>query len=330
MTARVAGFVSRADAGLRAPRSRSRNLDPSRGGVALHYGGGGTPTSHGGCVSTWRGWQDYHLSRGWADIAYSFGFCQHGYVFAGRGFGTRTAANGTNSGNDSFYAACWIGGTNATPSRDAIDAVEWIVKAARDEGSAGTAVRPHRWFKSTGCPGDALTVTAARLHQSSITVGPVEPVTPAPGMRDYPVRSGDTLWNIAERAYGDPDLWELIFDSNPKTLQGSKTLAAGMTLWLPADVPEEYLMPSLTEIDKLLADRLAGLPGSTRDTILGARIGPVQARGVSDTVEAYLVGNGQLNKFRDLVRAAVQEAVEAGKTPDEAADAAVDALGAGK
>lgn len=35
--------------------------------------------------------------------------CHHGYRFTGRGLGVRSAAQGTNAGNDSFHAVCFLG-----------------------------------------------------------------------------------------------------------------------------------------------------------------------------------------------------------------------------
>lgn len=169
MTARIAGFVTRAEAGLRKPKSISRNISPGDGGVALHYGGPAQRLhNHADCVTRWRQWQDFHMdSRGWADIAYTMGVCQHGFVFAGRGAGIRTAANGTNYGNQNFYAVCWLGGEGQTPTQLALDAFEWAVLNLRKTG-AGRAVRPHQFFKGTACPGGHLVAHAGRLHNTDI------------------------------------------------------------------------------------------------------------------------------------------------------------------
>ncbi len=161
MTARIAGFVTRADAGLRGPKSVSQSITPGGGGVGIHYGGPRQPAAdsgadHSKCVSTWKAWQNYHMgTHGWSDIAYTGGFCNHGYAFAGRGQGVRTAANGTNSGNQSYYAVTWIGGDGQTPTPEALDAADWWVEQLRKSGS-GRKVKPHRFFKPTGCPGDPL------------------------------------------------------------------------------------------------------------------------------------------------------------------------------
>lgn len=149
----IAGFVTRADAGLTRPRSVSRSIDPF--GSAIHYGGPAQNIrSHTDCVRRWKAWQNYHMNTlGWVDIAYSGGFCDHGYAFAGRGFGIRTAANGTNQGNYRYYAYCWIGGQGENPTDGALDAAAWWVSEARKAGGAGPDVQPHSAFKSTACPG---------------------------------------------------------------------------------------------------------------------------------------------------------------------------------
>jgi len=169
MTAKIVGFVTRAEAGLRSPRSVSYNVDPDRGGVAVHYGGnGGPPSDHDGCLKRWKAWQNFHMgSRGWVDIAYNFGYCNHGYAFAGRGFGVRSAAQGTNDGNQRYLAAVWIGGGNAKPTDDALNALEWIISQVRAHGG-GDEVRPHRSFHSTSCPGDFLAAFANDLNGKAI------------------------------------------------------------------------------------------------------------------------------------------------------------------
>ena len=198
MTARIVGFVTRADAGLRGPKSVSRNITPERGGSAPHYGGpkqsAAEPGSdHAQCIKTWRGWQTYHMNtKGWSDIAYTGGFCNHGFAFAGRGIGVRTAANGTNTGNQNYYAFTWIGGEGQTPTQEALDAADWWVEQLRKSG-AGRAVKPHRFFKSTGCPGDPLVGYAASRDGKDVeSAAAPAPAPSKPAPKPQPT-SGDTL-----------------------------------------------------------------------------------------------------------------------------------------
>lgn len=185
MTARIAGFVTRAAAGLRGPESISRNITPDKGGVAIHYGGPRQPAAesdadHALCVKTWLAWQNYHMNvHGWVDIAYTGGFCNHGFAFAGRGAGIRTAAQGTNAGNQNYYGVVWIGGEYQTPTQAAYDAAEWWIDQLRKNGKAGKSVKPHRFFHLTGCPGDSLLAFATTHDGKDISIAPPKPA-PAP------------------------------------------------------------------------------------------------------------------------------------------------------
>jgi hypothetical protein len=114
---------------------------------------------HANCARRVRAIQDFHMDgRGWADIAYSYLACKHGFVYEGRGVGVRTAAQGTDAGNDGYHAVCFLG--DDTPDRDDVtDAGRVAIRAAVEHCNrwAGvSAVRPHSWFKPTACPGDDL------------------------------------------------------------------------------------------------------------------------------------------------------------------------------
>lgn len=195
MTARITGFVSRADAGLQAPRSVSRSITPASGGVALHYGGPAVAIdSHQDCVRVWRGWQTFHMNtKGWADIAYTMGVCQHGYVFAGRGAGVRTAANGTDAGNQSYYAVCWIGGKGQQPTQLALDAFDWAIENLRKTG-AGRRTRPHHVFRSTECPGLELTGHAGARDGKDIEQPAPPAPKPPPSAYRFPLPAGRPIF----------------------------------------------------------------------------------------------------------------------------------------
>lgn len=238
MTARIAGFHSRADLGLRAPRSISRQIRPSRGGTAIHYGGNPVrKRSHQDCIDTWRAWQSFHMrpvsqgGRGWTDIAYTGGFCDHGFIMAGRGAGIRTGANGTNYGNDFFYAVTWIGGDGQTSTPQAIDALEWWIAELRRAGGAAERVVPHRFFKSTGCPGNPLAAQAARLDRAPISTTPPPPA-PAPPTPMEDMMYVELILAAYRRARGpkcdprveDPSGWRHWMESLAKAADANQPL----------------------------------------------------------------------------------------------------------
>lgn len=183
MTATITAFLTRDELNMDRPRSKSTRINPAAGGVAVHWGGPAQRIrSHDDCVARWRAWQRYHMNtRGWVDIAYTGGVCDHGYAFAGRGSGIRTAANGTRAANDTYYAVVWIGGQGEVPTRAAFDAIDWWIQQLREHGDAGSQVKPHQAFKSTSCPGPDL--------KSWIRSGS----DPTPPTSDEPAPKGDDI-----------------------------------------------------------------------------------------------------------------------------------------
>lgn len=169
MVARIVAFRTRAELKMRKPTSISRNISPEAGGGTAHWGGPAQKiATHAQCEETWRDWQDFHMGKGWADIAYTMGYCNHGYVLAGRGYGVRTAAQGTNDGNQRFYAYVWIGGQGQQPTIQALDALDWCIAEGRRVGGAGREVRPHTAFTGSSCPGPDLTAHARTRHLSDV------------------------------------------------------------------------------------------------------------------------------------------------------------------
>lgn len=184
--ASIKKFYSRSELGMRAPKGVSSNVSPQNGGVAVHYGGAGQGIrSQTAARDRWLTWQRYHMdSHGWADIAYTAGFDNWGNVYAGRGYGVRTAAQGTNAGNQNYLAFVWLGGGNEKPSDEALEALNWLIEDARKNGNAANNVKPHSFFKSTSCPGGHLRTRVAELDGKSILPGVEEP-KPEPETRDY-------------------------------------------------------------------------------------------------------------------------------------------------
>jgi len=177
-------FLSRAELGLRDPRSISRNIDPSRGGVMGHWGGGPQRiTTLDAAVGRWQAWQWQHMApgglgtqNGAVDVGYNLGFWDK-YVFAGRGQGVRSGANGTNDANFRFVSAVWIGGSGETPTDQDKFTFVHIVQMLRDNG-AGLEVKPHSLVRPTACPGDDWRRSwhrwmAARISVSNLSFHPL-------------------------------------------------------------------------------------------------------------------------------------------------------------
>ena len=66
---------------------------------------------------------------------------------------------------------------------------------------------------------------------------PAEPETPAepeaPAQETYVVVSGDCLWKIAAKAYGNGAQWQKIYEANKDTIKDPGMIYIGMTLVIP-------------------------------------------------------------------------------------------------
>lgn len=154
-------LVSRESWGARPPKNQTPLDRAIQLGTACHYSASDADeqADHANCARRVRAIQDFHMDgRGWADIAYSYLACKHGFVYEGRGRGVRTAAQGTNAGNDTYHAVCFLGDDTADRD-DATDAGREAIRAAVmhcNAWSAAEEVRPHSFFKATACPGEDL------------------------------------------------------------------------------------------------------------------------------------------------------------------------------
>lgn len=150
-------WVSRRDWGARYGRGPT-NITPSRGGVAIHWEGGkmGWPWDHSKCDDKVRQIERYHVEGNrWSAIAYTLLVCGHGFVYEGRGLRHRTAANGTNSGNQNYYAICALLGKGDPHPADLFAGIRDGIDYLRRNG-AGNGLRPHSYFYATECCGDRL------------------------------------------------------------------------------------------------------------------------------------------------------------------------------
>jgi hypothetical protein len=92
--------------------------------------------------------------------------CRHGYAFVGRGFGVRTAANGTNESNDHYFAVCFLGDDSkgrADVTPEARRALQQLIAEYRRRYPRARQVRPHSDFVATQCPGDELRALISAL-----------------------------------------------------------------------------------------------------------------------------------------------------------------------
>ncbi|SFP73475.1 Putative peptidoglycan binding domain-containing protein [Amycolatopsis arida] len=152
-------FVSRSGWGARSARSVSTNITPANGGVTVHYVGSGSVAkqNHDQCAAQVRSIQDYHMDqKGWSDIAYTYLACVHDHVFVGRGPGVRTAANGTTSGNQNWYAVCGLVGDADAIPENLVKAYHSAIARLRGAGGAANRINGHRDHLSTSCPGERL------------------------------------------------------------------------------------------------------------------------------------------------------------------------------
>lgn len=137
--------------------SAARSASPTRG-LVIHYDSadqGLAAKSHSACIAYWVRTRKFHMgpARGWADIGYSFGCCVHGDVFEGRGLGREQAAQ--PGGNDTWYSVTLMSGPSEEPTPAQVGAVRELRAWLMSKGLAG-AVRGHRDFYNTSCPGDLL------------------------------------------------------------------------------------------------------------------------------------------------------------------------------
>jgi hypothetical protein len=175
------------------PASAAGRANPTKG-LVIHYDGsnqGLARKAHSSCVAYWKSTRSFHMgpSRGWADIGYSFGACPHGYVMEGRGLGRVQAAQ--PGGNDTWYSVTLMSGPSEDPTPEQINAVRELRAWLMGKGVAG-AVRGHRDFISTSCPGDKLyklvkdgTFAKASSEEDDmpeyVSVGIDEPIDLPPG-----------------------------------------------------------------------------------------------------------------------------------------------------
>lgn len=147
----VQPVVTRAEWGARTSKGRTVLRDTTS--PTLHWNGpkvgltaDSTPDEEAKYL---RGVQEFHMDkRGWNDIAYNFAFAPSGRVYELRGWKVRSAANGTNAGNNASHAFLLMIGEGDDITQRMVDSVRRM-RALGDSNF----VKAHRDWKSTACPG---------------------------------------------------------------------------------------------------------------------------------------------------------------------------------
>ena len=178
--------VSRAQWGARAPKCVTP-LNRGLWGLAVHYSASDADeqADHANCAGRVKGIQRYHMdTQDWCDIAYNHLICAHGYVYTGRGYSTRSAANGTNEGNSRYHAVCLLCNDDSG-EREITAAVQQALVELRKEylkryPSAGETAG-HRDLKNTACPGDeAYTFIKSPAFEAALRSGRLPGPSPKP------------------------------------------------------------------------------------------------------------------------------------------------------
>lgn len=213
-------FHSRAAWHARAPRSRTA-LRPTFG-VTVHYEGVDLGAySHDRCAGLVRGIQAFHMDqRGWVDIAYSCLVCRHGETWEGRWAGVRTAANGTNAGNDAALAVCALLGPNDQVSDELVEGIAHAAVMLRRAGTP-SGVNGHRDWKPTACPDSDLyaRIPAIRLRAAQLAAAAPGSSTKVPPMLPNIANVVDAM--AVPQQYGGAGCWVLAADGAVYTTGGA-------------------------------------------------------------------------------------------------------------
>lgn len=160
-------------------------------GWAVHWEGPKLGTfAHSACANKVRGIQTYHMDHNkWADIAYNFVICPHGETYEGRGFGKRSAANGTNDSNEHYLAVCYLGGEGDPFSLEAQIAFAALMQGAK--------ARPHSTFFNTACPGPEIRTWVDKFNKGEIKMDGDVLTAPLAGNGIYAHPSGEGYYLLA-------------------------------------------------------------------------------------------------------------------------------------
>lgn len=147
---------------------------PCKTGMVVHFDGfnqGLAKKGHSACRAYWVATRKFHMgsSRGWLDIGYSFAVCPHGVVLEGRGWQRQQAAQ--PGGNTTWTSCTFMSGPDEKPTTVQVEAFRELRSYLRAKGLAA-AIRPHKSFVSTDCPGPILSKLVADGTLTGAPAGP--------------------------------------------------------------------------------------------------------------------------------------------------------------
>jgi uncharacterized protein YukE len=109
---------------------------------------------------------------------------------------------------------------------------------------SGTFKLPVKSFAgaTNGWTASAATATPGSTPLPVVTTPGAPPPAPAPpppppqviGGGTYTVRPGDSLWHVAQRTYGDGDLWQVLYRANPQVGANPSLIHPGQVLVVPS------------------------------------------------------------------------------------------------
>lgn len=173
---------------------------PCKNGLVVHYDGskqGLASRTHDSCRAYWKNTRRFHMGaqRGWLDIGYSFAVCPHGYVMEGRGWQRQQAAQ--PGGNSTWTSVTFMSGDGERPTIAQVNAFRELRAWLRGQG-LGAAIRGHRDFISTSCPGSVLydmvkggALTGAPSEEDDVSAKDVwdEPIDTGDGGKPWKART---------------------------------------------------------------------------------------------------------------------------------------------
>jgi nucleoid-associated protein YgaU len=88
-----------------------------------------------------------------------------------------------------------------------------------------------------GAPKKPVDFSNVQSGSSSTAPPPAPAAPPKPEPKTYTVVSGDSLWKIAKREYGDGNKWPLIHEANRDQIKNPDLIRPGQVFVIP-ELPE--------------------------------------------------------------------------------------------